>query len=84
METRKAISVYLRPSLLKRIEGQAAFYNRTVSNYIEWALEATTPMDGSPVMFATTARDYQGSVGNASQEPAMSQEERAAQSTNRR
>jgi hypothetical protein len=84
METRKAVSVYLRPSLIKRIEAQAAFHNRTVSNYIEWALEASTPMDGSPVIFATTPANYQGFVGNASEGPAMSQEERAALAKNRR
>jgi hypothetical protein len=44
METRRALSIYLRPHLFERIEAAAKADGRSVSNYVERALDSVTPM----------------------------------------
>jgi hypothetical protein len=75
MEPRKAVSIYLRPDLIDRVEAAAKADGRSVSNYIERVLDAVTPrVLGDRVVVA----------GNASESPPLSQYERERQATNRR
>jgi hypothetical protein len=85
METKRPLSVYLRPSLIERIEAAAKADTRSVSNYIEAVLEAVTPLElGQRVIIPSTPADYRVTIGNASESAPMSQEARARQATNRR
>jgi hypothetical protein len=45
MEPRKAVSIYMRPELLERVEAQAKFEGRSVSNYVEHFLDRLIPRD---------------------------------------
>ena len=75
METRRAVSVYLRPDLIERVESAAKADGRSVSNYVERVLDAGTPrVLGERVVVP----------GNASESPPLSQYERAQRGTDRR
>ena len=75
METRRAVSVYLRPDLIGRVEAAAKADGRSVSNYVERVLDAVTPrVLGERVIVP----------GNASEDPPLSQYERAQRATDRR
>ena len=43
MQTKKALSIYLRPDLIERVEAAARADGRSVSNFVERVLEAVTP-----------------------------------------
>jgi hypothetical protein len=75
MEVKRALSIYLRPDLIERVEAAAKADGRSVSNFVERVLEAVTPrVPGERVIVP----------GNASESPPVSQHERARQATNRR
>jgi hypothetical protein len=51
---RRAVSIYLQPDLLERIEAAAEADGRSLSNYVERALVAITPrMVGARVVVAS-------------------------------
>lgn len=57
MENRQCVSVYLRPALLQRIEAAAKADGRSLSNFIERALEAVMPHElDYQVAFPTEAQ----------------------------
>ncbi len=51
---KKAITVYLSEHLYKRVEAAAKADNRSISNYVEHALDAVTPHEiGSRTIMAS-------------------------------
>ncbi len=75
MEPKRALSIYLRPDLIERVEAAAKADGRSVSNFVERVLDAVAPrVLGERVIVP----------GNASESPPVSQYERERQATNRR
>jgi hypothetical protein len=75
MEAKRALSIYLRPELIERVEAAAKADGRSVSNFVERVLEAVTPrVLGERVVVP----------GNASESPPVSQYEREQQAKNYR
>lgn len=57
---KRALSIYLQPELIERIEAAAEADGRSVSNYVERALDAVTPrVLGERVMVASNIPDEQ-------------------------
>jgi hypothetical protein len=55
---KRALSIYLQPELIERIEAAAEADSRSVSNYVERALDAVTPrVLGERVVIASNIPD---------------------------
>ena len=55
---KRAVSIYLEPDLIERIEAAAEADDRSVSNYIERALDGITPrVRGERVLVASNVAD---------------------------
>lgn len=55
---KRALSIYLQPDLIERIEAAAEADDRSVSNYVERALDAVTPrVLGDRVLVASNIPD---------------------------
>jgi Ribbon-helix-helix protein, copG family len=58
MVVKRALSIYLQPDLIERIEAAAEADDRSISNYIERALDSVTPrVRGERVIVASNIPD---------------------------